>query len=435
MTARLESVSRREILASSTVAGLAALATMNRPASGDEQADAKRITAPDPSRRPRIAAINSIYRLRSHAYHIAGRFLFGYDRNGFHHQPPFQLARMYNHQYPADDLSRTVCPKYHVELCDTVSATLGGDRGVDVDGVLLIVEHGDYPVNDREQILYPRFELFQEIVAHFERHGRAVPVFVDKHLSYDHEKARRMVDTAKRLRFPLMAGSSLPVTWRMPVLEPPLGTPFREAVVAFGYDRSVAEIYLFHAIETLQCMLERRRGGETGVRAVRFLEGDAVWAAGDAGDWSWSLLDAALDRCPSRNYGHVREQVLRPQAILVEYLDGTRGAVLNLVEATSEFGFAANVEGVSKPVSTCFHLPAPPGANFFNPLTYNIERFFRGEQPYPVERTLLTSTILDLALRARHEQRPRSESAALQIQYAAPEDSGFFRDELTKNRS
>ncbi|MGE0755956.1 MAG: hypothetical protein AB7F89_06920 [Pirellulaceae bacterium] len=380
---------------------------------------------------PRIAAINSIYRLRSHAYHIAGRFLFGYRRNGFHHQPPFRLARMYNHQYPPDDLSRSVCPRHGVELCDTIPQALGGDRGLDVDGVLLIVEHGDYPTNDRGQILYPRFELFQQIVQFFEKAGRSVPVFCDKHLSYDHERAWEMVTTARRLGFRMLAGSSLPVTWRRPEIEPPLGTPFREGLVVFGYDRSVPEVYFFHALETLQCMLERRVGGETGVRSVRFLEGDAVWRAGDAGEWSWSLLHAALDRCPSKNYGEPREQVLRPQAILLEYRDGTRGAALNLVEAVSDFGFAAQVEGQPQPVSTCFYLPSPPGANFFNPLTYNIEHFFAGAQPYPVERTLLTSTVLDLALRAHQDQRPVAESPRLDIQYRPPADSGFFRGPMT----
>src|SRR6185295_19697105 len=75
---------------------------------------------------PRVAAINSIYRLRSHAYHIAGRFIHGYTINGLHHQPPFQLVRMFDHQQPDDDLGPEVCKKYGIELCQTVAETLGG---------------------------------------------------------------------------------------------------------------------------------------------------------------------------------------------------------------------------------------------------------------------------------------------------------------------
>ncbi|TXT34782.1 MAG: hypothetical protein FD138_1602, partial [Planctomycetota bacterium] len=242
-----------------------------------------------PAKRPRVAAINSIYRLRSHAYHIAGRFIHGYTINGLHHQPPFRLVRMFDHQQPADDLGPEVCKQHGIELCSSVAQALGGDK-LDVDAVLLIIEHGDYPQNERNQVLYPRFELFQEVIDVFRKSGRSVPVFVDKHLSFDHQKAAKMVAASQELKFGLMAGSSLPVTWRIPELAPPLGTPFEEGVAAIGYDRSTWEIYLFHVLEVLQCMLERRPGGETGVKSIQTLTGDAVWKAGDEGRWSWTLL-------------------------------------------------------------------------------------------------------------------------------------------------
>lgn len=381
-----------------------------------------------PSARPRVAAINSIYRLRSHAYHIAGRFIHGYTRNGFHHQPPFDLVRMWNHQQPKDDLGPRVCKTHNIELTKTIAEALGVNGGLDVDAVLLIIEHGDYPVNDRGQVLYPRYEFFEQIVDVFKKAGRSVPIFVDKHLSYDHKLAAKMVATANEMKFGLMAGSSLPVTWRRPEIEPPVGTKFEEAVVSFGFDRGTVEIYLFHALEVLQCMLERRAGGETGVKSVQFLEGDAVWKAGDEGRWSWRLLHAALSRCPSTNTGPIRENVLQPQAVLVEYKDGTRGAVLNLIEQTSEFAIGAKVTGQTEPVSSCFYLPAPPGARFFDPLTFNIEKFFAtGSPPYPVERTLLTSTMTDLAMRSLKGGSKIIADPALGVTYSAPVDSGFFR--------
>ena len=52
-----------------------------------------------------------------------------------------------------------------------------------------------------------------------------------------------------------MAGSSLPVTWRRPELELKLGTKITEALVA---SRGELEIYGIHALEALQCMVERR---------------------------------------------------------------------------------------------------------------------------------------------------------------------------------
>lgn len=425
-------LSRRHFLSAAALGTAAATAaTSVASAEPNSQPDSTAKHNPPPDRRLRVATINSIFRLRSHAYHIVGRLVHGYPVDGFHHQPNVEVVSMFNDQSPADDLSQDFCRTHGIQLCKTVDEALLTDGKLSVDAIALIIEHGDYPINERKQVLYPRHKYFQQIVAAFERSGRGVPVFVDKHLSYDHQQAAEMVATAKKLNFGLMAGSSLPVTWRMPEIEPPLGTKFKEAVCVFGFDRGVPEIYFFHALETLQCMLERRAGGETGVKSVAWLEGDAVWKAGDAGRWSWDLMNRALRRCTSHNVGPVKENVRHPQAILVEYADGTRGACLNLIEQTSEFAFAGSIAGQPEPVSSCFYLPAPPGASFFNPLTWHIERFFRtGTPQYPVERTLLTSTILDLACRAAAEKRETITDRALHIHYAAPESSGFFRGPL-----
>ncbi|MGL5095753.1 MAG: hypothetical protein ACRDD1_09205 [Planctomycetia bacterium] len=273
--------------------------------------------------------------------------------------------------------------------------------------------------------MYPRHKLFMEVVEFYRRTGKTAPIFVDKHLSYDYELAAEMVKASRELNFGLMAGSSLPVTWRRPEIEPEPGTPFTEAVVVHPGE---IERYGFHGLETLQVMLERRRGGETGIRSVTTLRGPAVWAAADAGRFSLKLMDAALARCPSRNIGDVRFNVREPVCILVDYLDGTKAAALNLKEQVSEFGFAATVAGRSEVVSTLFLLPAPPGARFFDPLVYNIEKLFAtGVSPYPVERTLLTSTALDFAMRSLAEGGKPMESPALHIKYAGPKDSGFFR--------
>jgi hypothetical protein len=383
--------------------------------------------AEDSPRKPRVAAINSIYRFKSHAYHIAGRFIHGYTVDGFHHQPPFDLVSMYNDQSPPDDLGPRVCEHHKIRLAKTPEEALGANGGLDVDAVLLIVEHGDYPLNEYGQILYPRFELYERVVKVFEKAGRAVPVFCDKHLSYDHAKAAKMVETSRRLKFGLMAGSSLPVTWRKPSIEPPVGTLFEEGLVVLGYERGPIEIYLFHALEVLQTMLERRQGGETGVKSIAGISGDAVWKAADEGRWSPELLEAALSRCPSRNIVPLRQDVRNPLAFLIEYQDGTSGTVLNLIEATSDFGFAGRIRGQKTPVSTCFYLPQPPGARFFDPLTYNIEKLFRtGSAPYPVERTLLTSTLCDLAMHSLKDRQPAT-GPALKITYAAPKHSGFFQ--------
>ena len=356
----------------------------------------------------------------------SGRLLWGYQRDGRHHQPPFEVASLSIRQLGANDVGQGLARRFGVRESPSIAdaLTLGGDR-LAVDAVLLIGEHGDYPDNAKGQKLYPRFEMFREVVEVFERSGRAVPVFVDKHLSYDFAKAKRMMDDAARLKIPMMAGSSLPVTWRRPELELPVGSGIQDALVAaYGGD----EIYGFHALETLQCMAERREGGETGVSAVTCLKGDDVWAAGDRGAWSWDLLEHALGRSETLNPGDIRANVARPVAFLVEYRDGLKASALLLNDQVADFNFAAKVADRPEPASCEFYLPGPPGANFFTPLTGHIEAFFAtGKPPYPAERTLLTGGILDFALTSMAEGGRRVETPGLAIAYAAPADSSFAR--------
>jgi hypothetical protein len=391
----------------------------------------------------KLAVITTAYYYLSHAYHICGRFLHGYLRGGRMHYPDFAIAAMSVEQQKSGDLSKELSRRHGFPLFDSIgkALTLGGDK-LGVDGVLLIGEHGDYPYNAKGQKLYPRYEMFQKIVEVFRKSGRTVPVFCDKHLYYDRSKAREMLDTARKLGIPLFAGSSLPVTWRRPELELPLGVKIKEALVA---SRGELEIYGIHALEALQCMVERRLRGQQGVRAVAYLEGDEVWKAGDAGRWSWELLEHALGRSPSRNVGDVRDNCRHfrppprrpsfprgPVAFLIEYRDGLKATVLLLNGHVDDTTFAARLEGKKSPVSTLFYLPPPPGAAFLEALTVKIEDFLAtGRPPYPVERTLLTGAILDVALDSRVKKHQRLETPDLDVRYQPPGDSGFLRGDYT----
>ena len=230
------------------------------------------------STRPKIAAVVTTYFKYSHAQHIVDRFLDGYGWNGTHHYPPMDLVSLYVDQVGRTDLSRERGARHpSLRLSQTIAEalTLGGGK-LAVDGVLLVGEHGNYPRNDRGQTQYPRYEFFEQIVSVFRESGRAVPVFNDKHLSWNWEWARKMYDTSRELKFPFMAGSSLPVTWRMPSVDMPLGARIVEALCV-GYGG--VDSYDFHALETLQCMVERRRGGETGVEWVQAYRGERFWKA------------------------------------------------------------------------------------------------------------------------------------------------------------
>jgi len=392
-------------------------------------------TPPGVRGRKPLAVVTTVYRPLCHSYHIAGRFLYGYTLAGKPHVPNFYVSSLYVDQAPDNDLSRDLAKDFGVRVTRSIGDALLVDGKLAVEGVLLIGEHGNYPRNDKGQILYPRLEMMEQIASVFRKAGRSVPVFNDKHLSYTFARARKMIGWSEELKFPLMAGSSLPVTWRRPELELRLDSPIEEGLIAcYG----PLEVYGFHGLEALQVMMERRKGGETGVKAVTCLTGKDVWKAGDAGLWSWDLLHAALRRGESVNLGDVRRNVggmsvqgMPPTpatAFLVEYRDGSRGTVLLLNGHTQDFCFAGRIQGEARPASCLFLMPPPPGAHYFDALCFNVEKMLEtGQPPYPIRRTLLTTGVLDAVMESHARRDDRVETPELDVRYAAPADSGFVR--------
>jgi hypothetical protein len=388
-----------------------------------------------------IAAIVTEYRWLSHAQVICDRFLMGYSIDGRHHVPEVRIVSMYVDQCPDGDLSRARAEEHGFTLYPTIAgAVRHASHELAVDGVLIIGEHGDYPSNALGQKLYPRHEFFRQVTQVFKRDSKVVPVFVDKHLSYEFDKAAAMVIDSQRGGYPLLAGSSIPVAIRLPALELPLNTRVEDAL-AVGYGG--VDSYDFHALEGLQCMVERRSGGETGIRAVQHYAGDAVWQAGDDGVWSWDLLAAAMSRSDSPQgnaiedgrpedivgLGYIRDHVPDPAAYVIEYSDGLRATMLLLDGATKDFLFAAKLRGQDEPVSTQFFLTPMPNVNHFSGLVSKIEEMFvTGEAPYPAERTLLVSGALEACLQARHDGVQRLETPAMAgLTYAPSADSHFMR--------
>src|SRR5947199_7999609 len=159
----------------------------------------------------RIAAIVTEYWLGSHADVVIGKYLEGYNQDDKPPYPRSKIVAMFTEHVPKNDMSRPMAKKYGLPIFRTVqeALTLGGDK-LAVDGVILIGEHGEYPVNDKGQTLYPRFEMFLKITDVFRQSGRSVPVFNDKHLSFNWRQARRMVEIGKELTFPFPAGSAAP---------------------------------------------------------------------------------------------------------------------------------------------------------------------------------------------------------------------------------
>ena len=366
------------------------------------------------SDKKKIAAVITEYRPKSHADVIITKFIKGFPTDNGLVLPRVEIASMYVDQFPQDDLSRNISMEYDIPIYSSIVKALTlGKKDLSVDGVLLIGEHGDYAWNEKEQHLYPRKFFMEQICGVFATSGRSVPVFNDKHLSYNWHDTKWMYDRAKELGIPFMAGSSVVVGWRNPWLEHKLETPISEAI-AIGF--SGMDIYGFHTLEGLQCMVERRLEGETGVLAVTCLEGNSVWEAAEKGIWSRELAETACETIENKPDGPIEKHCENPILFLVEYRDGMRGTVLMLNGYVKDLAYATRIGG--KLYSTEYYLQNEPPHSHFSYLSLNVEEMFvTGNPSYPVERTLLTSGILEAALDSRFQGHIRIETPHLNISY------------------
>ena len=398
-------------------------------------------TSPRVERRKKIALILSEVRYLSHSQHFLDRFTAGYGWAGRHHIPPFEVAGIYVDQHPTGDLSRERVQRLRLQQFPTIEEALAlGGSHLAVDGVVMVIEHGDYPTNEKGQKEYPRYPFFKRVVKVFENSGRSVPVFSDKHLSIRWNECVEMVADSRRLQFPFLAGSSLPVTWRLPSFELPLGTPLSESVcVAYGG----VDAYDIHALETAQCMSERRQGGECGVSSVHALRGAALWDLVRRRERTRQLMFAALARsltCRApAGFTWVPPdvdwlQAACPEAIgyFIEHRDGFQTSMFLLNGLVEDFNYAGMSERTGQIFSCQMYLPMPPRRttqpNFFNPLVNHVETLLRtGRAPYPIERNLLTSGMTLFNVESLYRGQVLLPTPELSVAYRAPRPSNFWR--------
>lgn len=373
------------------------------------------------SGKKKIACVSSTYHVRSHSDNFITRFLEGYWVHERYYEPPFQVMSLWMDQVHPGDIGQRLSQAYGLRQATSIAdaITLGTGK-LAVDGVVVVCEHGNYPHNEKNQQLYPRYEFFEQIVKVFKESKRSCPVFTDKHLSYDWKKARQMYDWSHELKFPLMAGSSVPVTFRRPEYDPPLGLEMESALsVGGGW---VADGGIFHILETLQAFVERRKGGEVGVRSVQMLKNEEVWKAAAQGQWDRSLLDAALAR-QEKPRSSKKPEDMRAVLGLVEYRDGFRAAVLALSEV-SEYLCAVKPKGKPAEATLCY-IPIE-NSNNFSMLVHGITQMIAtGKRPFAIERTLLVSGTLAALMDSGYQNGKRLETPELNVAYKAPARSWF----------
>jgi len=364
-----------------------------------------------PSETKNVAAIVTVYRHNSHADVIVSRLLQTDTLDGKGKDSPLKLVSLYTDQRPADDISRLLAASHKFRLSQTIedALTLGTGR-LAVDGVLLIAEHGDYPKSPTDNTQYPKRRFWEEVLKVFRASNGVVPVFIDKHLADNWTDASYIYKTAQELKVPLMAGSSLPGTWRRPPADVKRGARVREIV---AISLPTTDAYGFHTLEFVQALAEQRQGGETGIRAVQSFSGEAVWRAFDQKTFDVELFEAAWQRQsqPQNGGRPLREVVRAPKLFRIEYADGLRANLLELPGAATEWTAAWRYADNEHIESSQFWTQEGRPAMHFTLLLHGIEQMIMtGKPSWNVERTLLTSGALDALLQSLKQDQRRIET-------------------------
>ena len=392
---------RREMLGLTGMAGLAALTGI--------APDAVAQTA---QKRPRIACLVSYWGLpTSHADWVVNKLIDGYWWNGAYTPSRVDVVSVYVHQLDTSLLAQKVCKAKNIPIFKTAgeAVTLGGQE-LAVDGVVIVCEHGNYPTDLKGHWLLPRWWIYQQVMQVFERSKRSVPVFNDKHLSYNWDDAKWMFDKSRELNFPLTGGSSIPTYFRKPEVDLAADTPLKNGLVIGGMADEGATC---HCIDVLQSFMDRRKGGESGVKSVQSIRGPEAWKWIEANPWAHNLLEAVrikFDLPPGHFQGGgggqgagqqgARPQQARPQQqtnlCIVEYNDGIKAASIsgNGVGWT----FAGDIAGQKDPtIISMLGWPGPisqyHAANAHE--HWIIEMMLTGKEPFNAERLLLSTGIVN----------------------------------------
>ncbi len=365
-----------------------------------------------------VAGVTTLYRQNTHADVLIGRILETDTLDGKGKQSSLKLVSLYVDQFNDDDMSRSLSRKFCFAMYDQPGKTLTLETGrLAVQGVILVAEHGEYPSSPTGQTIYPKKRLFNEIFNTFKQTKQVVPVFSDKHLADNWKDAISIYETARKMNVPLMAGSSVPSAWRYPPLDVRNGAELQE-IVAIGY--GPLDAYGFHALEMMQSLAERRKAGESGVSRVRCLTGKEVWTGNH---FDRDILRAVLKTLKEKKSPaekRLEDIVKEPVLFAIEYRDGLKASVLMLNGGVQEFAAGWKYKGQAKPEATLFWLQPRRPFHHFAYLLKGIEKFMQtGKSPWPVERTLLTTGLLDAALISKTKQGHWIETPYLNIHYTS----------------
>lgn len=364
------------------------------------------------SRRAAVAVIVTAYTYNSHADMILGRLLGDHD-----YEPKLEVVSLYTDQVPHNDLSREAAARFSIPIYPTIGEAIAAPHlGRPIDGVMIIGEHGDYPTNDKGQTLYPRCKMLAHTLQAFDALGLCVPVFSDKHLSYDTQEACWMYKELKKRKVPFMGGSSIPHTDPIPSYKMEALRTMDELLVVSC--SALVESYGFHGVEVLQSLAEKRSGGEHGVRSVRAVNGTEVWRAMERKEWPEDLLLQALSVFEGIPDQHPRQLEPEPYWFEIEYMDGLKGNVVQFPTLVEKWGYAFRCRDEPKQsIAAICNSDNDRPFRHFERFTRLIEQFvLTRTPPFPMERTLLTTGITNGIVESLYTGK-RQYTPELQLSY------------------
>jgi len=384
--------SRREMLGIGGIAGLAALTGISSNAVGQTQ-----------ERKPRIAVLATFWgATRSHADWLVNKLIDGYWWQGAYHPSRIEVVSLYLHQHDTSLLGQKVAKAKGFPVFKSVAEalTLGG-KELAVDGVVIVGEHGNYTTDLKGRWLLPRWWLYNQVIGVFEQSKRSVPVFNDKHFSYNWDDAKWMFDKSRELGFPLTGGSLLPVYYRKPEIELENDTPIKHSIVVGAAPDEGA---IFHCIELLHAFLERRKGGETGVKSIQSIRGPEAWKWVEQNAWAGKLFDAAAKNLDLKQEHYQESRSMN--ICVIEYNDGTNAAIIGVQRLVYAWAYAGEIEGRNEP--TIVSLLGVPGpfdqyhASNEQP-HWIVEMMMTKKEPFNAERLLLTTGITNQYMESNWE--------------------------------
>lgn len=414
--------SRRQMLGIGGIAGFTALTGLSTGAIAQTQ-----------QRKPRIAVLVSYWAFtRSHADWIVNKLIDGYWWDGAHTDSRVEVVSVYIHQLQESGLGQKVCQAKNIPIFKTVgeAVTLGG-KDLAVDGVVIVAEHGDYATDLKGHWLLPRWWIFQQVIQVFEKSKRSVPIFNDKHLSYNWDEAKWMFNKSRELNFPLTGGSSIPAYYRTPEIEIDIDTPIKNSIVIGG---AGDEGGIFHAIDVLQGFVERRKGGETGVKSIQSIRGAEAWKWVERNPWAGKLLDAVAIKFEFKP-GYFQET---PQTniCVINYNDGTKAAVIG--GRSVGWTYAGEIQGKNEPTIISMLGWAGPYDQYHasNAQPHWItEMMVTKKEPYNAERLLLSTGITNHYMESNWKGSKYSavgrtlETPELNIKYRSTRGAQFSKGE------